>query len=99
MIGDVKTALDRYLTHSLTRTLDRQSSDFFLAGVGCVRGGCCFRACVRSCVRVFVRVLRVRACTCVCVRARVCACVRVCVCACVRVCVFVCVSGYRQREG
>ena len=39
MIGDVKTALDRYLTHSLTRTLDRQSSDFFLAGVGCVRGG------------------------------------------------------------
>ena len=29
MIGDVKTALDRYLTHSLTRTLDRQSSDFF----------------------------------------------------------------------
>ena len=30
MIVDIKTALDRYLTHSLARTLDRQSSDFFL---------------------------------------------------------------------
>ena len=29
MIGDVKTALDRYLTHSLTRALDRQSWNFF----------------------------------------------------------------------
>ena len=29
MIVDIKTALDRYLTHSLARTLDRQSFDFF----------------------------------------------------------------------
>ena len=27
MIEDIKTALDRYLTHSLTRTLDRQSPE------------------------------------------------------------------------
>ena len=30
MIYDVETALDRYLTHSLTRTLDQQSSKPFL---------------------------------------------------------------------
>ena len=29
MIEDVKTAVDRYLTYSLTRTLDRQSPEFF----------------------------------------------------------------------
>ena len=34
MIGDVKTDLDRYLTHSLTRTLDRQSSNYILLHAG-----------------------------------------------------------------
>ena len=34
MIVDIKTALDRYLTHSLTRTLDRQSFDFFCCYAG-----------------------------------------------------------------
>ena len=37
MIVDIKTALDRYLTHSLTRTLDRPSSDFFLLLRGTIR--------------------------------------------------------------
>ena len=37
MIVDIKTALDRYLTHSLTRTLDRQSQNFFLAASSATR--------------------------------------------------------------
>ena len=37
MIVDIKTALDRYLTHSLARTLDRPSSDFFLLLRGTIR--------------------------------------------------------------